>query len=639
MRYAEGLLVAHACLALAFVIGASVFPPEKNAGASACQNMVRLVCICALGFALIGFVGLLLAFVGLFNVAALFGALAALFAAAAALHRESPFARTYWRRRAAAIGDAWNLPLLAAYYAMLVIAFGCINLNYLGTDPLAYHLAYAADWAHTGKLTIDPFLVPPFYASNFSLLFGILLLVHADQFVIFLVWVTAALTALSVFAGITWLLEDIDVAATWRTACAACVTAALVLAPSYLFWAVSAYVDVPIGAFTLFSVLCLVLAVRERRPSWIFAAALLSGYLIGMKVSFLPLVAVFAIALWLAARSAGMRRIAMAGALALLVASSSPWYARNLVDAGDPMPPIINWLVYKHDGLMTAFEIENLSKNLHAVPKTPRAMIGLPFNAFWQATADEFNSDGTTALVLGLYLLVLAPLAWGGLLRRWKGAEAIAFFVLAALAGYWAFSSTSLRYALLFIPLLALCIPLLLGTVLGASRWRGPLLAALAALTLIPSPTTIAYLQRIYFVRYHDEPVNYVNDAMELEGYPEAQFTVAYLRRAHDPGVVYVADVARGANLHYYFRRQGYMNAGDWVGPGSWFRLYEAIGAHQAAPFMKGLDVAAILIGPSRFLLNSMALPLERQLDGNGYCSVNMPSQDGFKLYVRCGDV
>ena len=641
MRYSEGLIVAHAFLIVSFLIGASFLPPrdDRASESSASQKMVRMVCTCGLGFAVLGFGALFLALIGLLNVPAISVLIVALFAAGSLFWKESPFRSGYWKDRIDTVGASWDAPALFVYYLMLAAAFPAVNLVNVGTDPLTYHLAYAADWVSSGRLVVDPFLDPPFYASNFSLLYSILLLLHAQVFVIFLVWITCLLTALGIFAGLRWLIAEQKIRSTWATLAALFLTLAGIFPPSFYVWAVTAYVDVPIGAFALLATLAIILAVREKQVKWLVVAAVLAGFLIGMKASFIAFIPVFAIALIWAARGLQITRQAVLGLFALLLVASSPWYVRNFIEAGDPIAPTLNLALHGTDGLYTPFEVAELSGALHG-SRSPKALATLPLRAFRDAEGPSFVAEGVTALVMMLYLpalILLVAMQWPKVVQR---ETAIAVFILCMLVGYWAMTSTSMRYASVFFPLLALCVGMTICLPLRSLRWRGPAIALFAALLMIPTPGTAAYYRHYIDVDFTGLPSSYLSDheyqALRIDGYDEAEFTAAMMHRSEGPGLVYIL-ASRGESLHYIFRLEGVRSAGGWFGPAGWTRLYDAIDAGLSAQFLDGLGVRAVLVAPWA-PAGGLELPLRRQLLAHGYCEVKIP-QSTYQLYLHCADV
>ena len=636
MRFSEGLILAHACLIAAYLVGASLLPPYDDIAReeSASHRMVHTVCTCGLGFAAIGFASFLLALTGFLNSAAVLLALVACVVAGSLYRRESPFQAAYWVSRVHALGTSWDAPLLGMYYLMLAFAFPAVNLANLGSDPIAYHLAYAADWATSGHLVVDPFLRWAFYANNFLLLDALFLLFHAQVFVMFLVWATGLLTTLGIFAAVRWILADQGVGAVWAAFAALFLTLAVVFAPSYIHWFPSAYIDAPIGAFALLATLSIVIGVRERRRGWLMAAAVTSGFLIGMKGSLLPLVAVFGIALWAAAWSIRLKPSATLALLALLVAASSPWYVRSWIATDDPVWPVLNLALYGHDGLMTQGEEAALAADLPNA-RSVAAIVALPFRAFFDFSGNDFREPGTSALILALFvpagiLLIMLPLKRNLV----KADSLIAVFILCMLVGYWAVISTLLRYSILFTPLLAFCLGTTIGLPFIRLRWRGLIVAALAALTMIPTSGTVDYFRQIYLSQYRYLPQSYLSDSQYqsrfADGYDVEESVAAVLARTRARGRVYVI----GWRLDYYFRLHGIQTAGDWVGPAGYFRLYRAVDAGVATEFLDDLGVTAVLLNPVGNF-GGFEVPLGRQLTAHGFCEESIPHSE-YVLYLQC---
>lgn len=638
MRYSEGLMIAHAALIVSLIAGMAMLPPRNDCSPddSPSQKMVRLVCTCGLGFAVVGFAALLLAFAGWLHPLTVVLTLAICWAVACAFWKESPFHARYWTDRLRMVGGCWDAPLLAVYYLMLILAFPALNQANLGTDPLSYHLPYSADWAAAARLVVDPFLDPPFYASNYLMFDSELMQLGAHVFVMFLGWSTALLSALGVFAGVRWLLGAQDLPDRWAAGCAGFLTIAMIFAPWYFGWMLSAYIDVPIGAFALFVVLAVIVSVRSGGSRWLFAAAVLAGFLVGMKVSFLPFVFVFALAFVIAGRAKALPWRVTLLVLLVLFVTSSPWYVRNLVLAGDPIAPAINLMVYGRDGLYTPAEADTIAHALHG-SRSPRALATLPVRAFADPGGPAFVGDGATLLIAFMYFpaaFMLFALQWPGRLRADLG---IAVFLLCSYVGYWALSSTSLRYASLFYPTLALCLAVSAGLVLRTVRWRAPALLILCALTAIQSPGAYDYYHHMYVVQFRSLPEAYEGDAQyqsgRLEGYDEAQFASREMIARRVPGIVYVVS-RRGENLHYLFRKNGITDAGGWFGPAGWSRLYDAVDAGKAPEFLTDLHVGGVLVGPWD-AIGGLEVPLGRQLEARGFCRENIPASE-FTFYVRC---
>lgn len=631
-RLAEGLLVGHACLAVFFVVGAAVFPwfrlePTKW---SSSGSLMRLTCICGLGAAVSGTAILALAAVGLLNIPFVIGTLAAIVGIASLCWRVSPFDLHYWRSLAAAVAESFDGPALVLYYVMLVISVPAIIPN-VGGDPIHYHLAYAEDWARSGRLVVDPLLRFPFYASNVLLFQATLLKAGGIAFVNFLTWTFGLITALAIYATARYALDKRGKHAS-AAAISCLLSLAVIASPVYWRWLDTAYMDIPIAAFALLAAVCLYVALNTKKAHWLFPGAVLAGYLVGCKPSFLLLLPVFASALVLVARSARMSARAAMAALLLMAAVSSPWYVRNIMLTGDPMPPALNIAIHGYDGFIDKSEWAGIQEDLNT-SKSPSAFASLPLRAYFDALSMDFREYGASGLILFLFLPAIYALVAFALRWPTRDGTILFTFILCALTCYWFGISSLLRYAVILLPVLAVASAFCIAPFLRTSRTARILLAALAVLAIIPSPSSINWYRERYSNFYrHVAEVYRSDDAyyrLNNEGYPEEEFASQQLRDMRVNGPVYII----GGAVEYFFRRNGFLTAGDWIGPAGWFRLYRAIDAGASVQFLDSLNVNAVLLNPD-FMFGGLSGPFGRQLLSSGFCEMHVPSSR-YLLYVR----
>ena len=627
MRLSEGLLVAHVCLLASFLVGAAILPLRNRTSRLPASAMLRVVCTCGAGFAVCGFITFFLALAGLLSAVVLAGSFVAVIALAAALNKESLLQRSYWIVRARALTEAWDLSALLIYYVLLVIAVPAVLPN-VGGDPISYHLAYPEDWARAGGLVVDPFLRSPFYASNFNLFFAAFFVFHGQVFVNFLTWSAALLTALGTLSAVRVALEDED--SIWTSLAAIALTLSTLLNPVFLRWLPTAYVDVPIGAFALLSVLCIHVSIRDHDRRWLWMAAAISGFFVGMKAPFLTLMPVLGFGIFLAARHLHVKRTGILAVLALMVLCSSPWYIRNLTLAGDPAPPVLNLAVYGRDGIMTKSEWQLIERDLNT-PRTISALIFLPARAYFRAATEDFREYGTSALILLLYLPVVVWFVMFCTGRRVDSITSISVMILTFFTLYWFATATYLRYSLTFYPLLAVCVALAYASVAKLTQRRGflvrlvPVAGVLVALgTVAATPGTKSYYRNLYLGSYKYLPSDYTGDDAYLRrfgnGYVEEEFASRIILKNRIAGRIYVM----GDSVPYYFRRRGITSMGDWTGPAGFFRFAAAIDAHQALQYLRGLGVTAVMIEPDA-RKSGLTVPLERQLVAGGYCDLKIP--------------
>jgi hypothetical protein len=640
MHLAQGFAITHLTLLVFFLIGSAAFPwcDWDTEFTSASRSMIRVCCTCGLGFAIVGLALFVLGLAGWLGVAPVCAALVVLFFAACFAWRNSPLRVVFWRSRFRALLSCCSWPLAIVYAALLVIGSRAMIPDATGySDAIYYHLAYAQDWANAGRLTVDPYLFFPFYANNFVLLFTSWIVLGAGGFLHFLTWSTGLIMGLAVYAAI----DDSTSAAKakgWRIAVALLLTFAVISTPIFLDYSVLGYIDIPIGMMALLSIVAVQLAMRDRKPSWLVVAAVIAGFLVGMKASFALLVPIFAVALVWGGLAIGMRRRAIAGVVLLLCVVSAPWYVRNLVLAGDPIAPAINLAVYGSDGLWKNSEWDGLWSDM-TTSKHPRAFLDLPVRAYLDPTGPDFREYGASGLILFLYVPPIVALLALLYRRRLPAPLEMAIFVLAAFTVYWFATSSLLRYALLLYPILALCMGALLIELADVLPRLAPLAVVVALVAALPNFANTGVNKE--FTRNDvlgdlHELLHYRGERAYLEsndqGYTDEEAAVDWMHQKGYAGRVYV--ISDNA-FDYYFRRAGITSVGSWVGPAGYFRLLQSIDAGEAAEFLDQLDVHAVLLSPQLLIDPGVEHLLAAQLTAAGYRDLPVDTEGGYRLLVR----
>jgi 4-amino-4-deoxy-L-arabinose transferase-like glycosyltransferase len=638
-QLAQGFAIAHVTLLVFVLVGSVAFPwcEREDEGESAARLMLKVLCTSGLGAAILGFALFFVGLVGGINPLGICATVVALFAAGCLAWRTSPLRASFWRCRLRMLVRCWNVPLVVVWVAMLLIGSRALIPDATGySDAIYYHLAYAQDWATAGRLVVDPFLFFPFYANNFVLLFAAWMALGAGFYVQFLSWLTGLIAALAVYAAIESC--DTRVRRGWRVAIGLLAVFGVISAPIFLDYSVLGYVDVQIGMTAMLSVVAIQLAFRERRAGWLVVSAILAGFLIGMKASFILILPVYVVAIGWACLALGLRRGLIVAVLAILCAASAPWYARNIVLAGDPIPPTINLALYGSDGLWKSAEWEGVWSDV-TTSKSPKAFVELPLRAYLDPASGDFREYGASGLILFLYL---PPIFAAGMLlyrRRLDPAFGIPVFILTAFVLYWFATSSLLRYALLLYPILALCVAMVLFYVVD--RWPriAPAAVAVALIAALPSfadTGTVKEFTRNDLLGDLHELLHYRGPNAYLEanddGWSEAEVAIAWIRAHGGGGRVYV--VSDNA-FDYYFRRAGVTSIGTWIGPAGYFRLLQALDAGEAVEFLNDLDVRAVFLSPQQLIDPAIGHLLVLQLEKAGYHRISLPEQSRYQLYVR----
>ncbi len=221
--------------------------------------------------------------------------------------------------------------VLAAEWAPRTI--DALHRGMSNIDTLWYHLPVAARFVQDGGITalhyLDGDAVTVFYPANSSLLHGLGMLAFGEDVlspVLNLAWLALALAA-------AWCLGRPFGVGPASIAGVAVVFALPGLATTQPG---GAYNDV-VGLALLLAAAAVLVQVGPTRPA-VALAALAGGVAIGVKLTLLAPVG--ALALGVVAIAAGRRVHAALWWLGSMAACSGVWYARNLVEVGNPLPSL-----------------------------------------------------------------------------------------------------------------------------------------------------------------------------------------------------------------------------------------------------------------------------------------------------------
>jgi hypothetical protein len=641
LHVVQGFAVAHVSLLLFFLIGSVAFPwCDSERFDDASRVMLRVACTCGLGLAIVGLGMFVLGSVGWFNVPATLALPVVLFAAGCAAWRISPATAAFWRSRWLALTRCWSWPILLVYAALLLIGVrATIPDANVYSDAIYYHLAQSQWWANAGSLKPDPYLQYPFYANNFLMLYVAWMICGVGEFSTYLTWLTGLLAALAVYAAIDDYLPSVK---RWiRLTLGLLGVISLIATAIFLDYAVLGYIDVQIGAIALLAVAAIQIALRDCRPGWLFVAAVLAGFLAGMKASFFLLVPIYIVAIVWAAIALGRPRNRIAMMVALLCVVAIPWYARNLVLTGDPIDPVINLALYNHDGVWEKQEWDGIVSDF-STPHTLRSFVTLPVRAYLDPTSDDFREYGASGVMLFLYLPTLVGLLALLMRKRLAPQLAIPIAVLTWFVVYYFVTSSLLRYALLLYPLLAVCVAMLLLELVSRKPRLTPLAIAIAVVAALPNlinePVNYQFTHNDVISDLKHLPSYHGDQAFLMEnddGYPAAQAAMDWMRAHGYAGNVFVVS---GTAFDYWMLRQGISSIGTSNGPAGYQRLARAIDAGEAAEFLDDLGTHAVVVGPQVFLDANYGELLARQLRAAGYRQIPVSHPEGYRVFVKDGN-
>ena len=608
--YLLGLIVAHVAWLFFFTTGQLLW--QSRPDNSKPVRLDTLVITSVAGMALSGFGLLLLGFAHLLNRFGLAGLLILEAAFFGVLKRDNWLSLIFWRRIVQDFVKGWTFPGLFIYVLFLALGLPAI-LPPIGSDPVSYHLAYAADWANAGRIYVDPFLRFPYYANNFLLFDSAFFILKLGDYCHFLTWLCGLLTCLGVLAFFApaelHSTNDPQRRRLFPFLHPFLIPLSLALSPMFLKHLNGGFVDVPIGLFILVSVLCVYKTFSHR----LFARelAVIAAFCVGTKLTLIGHLPFFVVSLLLLASATRLPRREMALLVFALVGLSLPWYIRNLSEAHDPTPPIFNLLFDHPDPIFTQADAAWIYlTGKESDFKNPLRLLSLPFQYFIGSEQPPFARDGVSAAFLLLYAPVVFLLV---LLCCQKGCHVPERFVYLSvavtyLAIPWFYNADG-RHALHWYPVLVAWIGVVISFIcLRADRhwgsrmatWIRIATAAFCCVLIVPSLThaSVEFYRKYYlatseFADLSGDRKRYLEK--NVRGYQAVEAVIETLVSEHKQQTHVLA--MEGLNPQFYFRKNAnIISVGDWFGPARYWDLYSEVTEGEGClSYLTRLDVSAVI--------------------------------------------
>ena len=634
-----------------FITGTLVRPLERPApdldDTSRTKSffVADLVITTVTGIAITGFVILLFGFISLLTAGAFVLWLTIEGLLFKVLRGENVFRKDFWLARFKLVKRAWSLPVLIIYCAFLIISVPAI-LPPTAWDFISYHLAYAVDWANAGQIYTDEFLRYPYYANNFLLLYALLLTLKLGPVCHFLTWLCGLLTGLGVYSVIAeGTAKDQDIGNTWQARWvslrALIIALGLGLSPVFLRWVNTGFLDTSIGLFLFIPILCTYIGLQTGTRKYEYEFVLTAAFCVGMKIVLIVFLPLFIGSLILLLVKSGRSLSRVTVMVGLLLILSAPWYVRNFIRTGDPISPVLNIQLNRKDPIWSRADYLAVGQDLKT-PKDPGSLIRLPFDLFWNTTLKQFREQGTSPLVLLLYVpFIMAVLLLFGRVRRWFGLPFVYLNVaLIYLLVYWIGISSFARYFLHLFPLYLVYIGVWLNILVRASgidrntsrpRHAGNVLIAicLSLAALFPNPRSRIYYKQLVQTDYLQLASRYrsYRDFLRqnLDGYASTQHIIASLQSNHKQEEKVI--LLGFENLGYYYRKNRIVSFGDWVGIGRNSDLVDSINSGDLSSYLSKFNVGAVLINwTDKRMDQATYLRFTKQLEENDF--VVQPTQE-----------
>jgi hypothetical protein len=536
---------------------------------------------------------------------------------------------TFWQTMFQRMVSGWTPPAIVLYVLLLALAVPAV-LPLTFADSVSYHLAYAVEWANAGRVHVDPFLRFPYYANNFLLLYSVLFILKLGDYCQFLTWLCGLLSCLGVLSFLTPDSPPEAASPFWKRFQPQqfLIPLCLGLSPIFIRYLDMGMIDVPIGLFVLVPILC---AYRSSAIHGYERELVATGaFCAGMKLTLIGHLPLFLGSLLFAARRRLQRREIALLALAL-VALSLPWYLRNLIEAHDPFPPVLNSYFHRVDPIFDRVDAGVYTVNT-LTPRDPLHLLSLPCRFFVDPASKSFREIGVSALIILLYGPILFLI--GRPFLRQRGPAAVHFTYLSIAVLWlifpWLFSSLG-RYSLHWYPVFVAWA----GIVITAgylwlerncqsrqARWAVWVGTAIISALLIcptPTPTCLSFYESYYSaaIAESQSPSKKAYLAQRVNGYLEGQAVIKTLtNNGQQRSRVLVFGRETPA---FYFRRAGIESVGDWFGPARWDELVEEIKRGNCRPYLERLHISAIIVDPRWEPFSGWYPKFQRELELDGF--------------------
>lgn len=601
-QVATGLIIAHVLWAIFYLTGSALFGTRYSPDSPG-RAMLALCVATASGMAIYVLEGIGFGLAGLTTPLGWYIATLVNGTLIVIICRGDSRAH-WWRTRADIVLRAFRGPAFLPYFAMLVFSAHAALPDFTD-DGVRYHLAYAYEWFRAGRIFADHHFRFPLYTFNTEVLYAWMFVLRIGRYIPFVSWMAGTVAVLTSYGLMAVIDERKQQARSpWAQNAANVVYAVLplsiIMAAIFLRWTDAAMPDALSGMLFATATAAIVLVMYAAPPSLLFGSALSVAFVAGMKPTYLLLLPLF-IGLTILAKSAmnvSMRLVFVS--LTLMCACSLPWYVRNVIVDGDPVPPLLHIIMGREDPDVSKKDLDGMSRDLRRRPITLALAESYPLRLFRKTDTNEFGEYGVSLVVLGLYGVVLFAPVLAFKAKRNRDEIALLVLLSSSIGGCLYLFATSLlaRYFMLEYPLLAASTGSLI--LYATSSIRNGLIAApgLAAVLVLPSRSAIQYMQEYSSLSYAGLSTVMPSDRVALErqlnGFSEAEPLLS-LRpwvRLPQQNVLLV-----NSDIQYYIELYGGEPFGDWIGMTRYAELQESVDEQQLRSYLDENQIVAIVLG------------------------------------------
>jgi hypothetical protein len=608
-----------------------------NSNAWNAFSLADLVMTSVAGMAANGFALLALGFCHLLSVGPILALILIQGSLFRVMKKERIFSKQFWFRIARCFRNILSPPTLFLWVLFLVLAVPAL-LPPKESDAVRYHLPYAVEWARAGCIFVDPFLRFPCYANNFLLLYSGLFIFKLGQCCQLLGWLTGLLTCLGIQAFIYEPMPEKREAKAplhYGVGYFAQYLIPLFLAsnPIFLRYLDFAYIDIPIGLFVLTTLLCTQRSFTGGQ-TYELELIVIAAFCVGMKITLIAYLPLFLalLGLTLGKRIRIRRSIWL---YLILIMLSSPWYVRNFIVVGDPVPPFVNAHFNRPDAIFDhadALSIFSEPSTKHSILQ----LLQLPLRFYKDPKSPDFRENaGNTAMLLSCAVIPALILQFS-FPRSFLSSRSFLHLtiVVGCLQVFWLLTSTLGRYSLHWLPAYIAWLGIILvrahQCVMQIPRsdvrtsTTGVALTIVSVAMICPFPRNDAFK---FYKHFYDGAFPQLSRLSyrlipygRVKGYFAAEAVIQTLKTN---GCENRKILNLMLEIQFYTARDGVAAIGDYFGPARYGDLWSGVQNGDVGKYLGKFDVAAVIVDPIMLSPESWAFEiypaLVQQLKNHGF--------------------
>lgn len=429
--FAKQSLFIFSFLLIGYTLGRTIF----NNFAFASTTIKDTAFATVTGWAILGFLMMLIAFLGNFRPLILFTVLAIIITLClfSIMMRKS----LRFSRSSLILGSRiFNSPTIVALIGILlyfVLLFYISLYPITEWDAISYHLPVAKEFISQSRIISMPFIRFPVQPQLVELFFSLALFFNNPSFVNAIQYAMTVLLAMLIYSFARRYLNKVIGLFS---------VSIFLSSPIIAKFAVVPYVEINATLFCFSAFYAMYIWITEKQLKYILLSAIFWGLALGSKYYSIPFFLIsFLSTMLIFGKEIKFSHIVFF--LLSLILIASPWYFRNKIYSGDWLFPSISV-----DGIWSSTDVNSHLDYMRSfgLGRSIKSLFALPINLFYHANRFQEN----------IGLLMLLAITSILFLRKWSRLIALSAMIMIVYTIFWFYSFQIARYLFPLLPLLSL---------------------------------------------------------------------------------------------------------------------------------------------------------------------------------------